>query len=156
MGKFVKLTVEQSGLALHSIDQGDVHLSKYEQEGGHLYKALSHWLGKRHSIINIKNDDKFCFKWAVGLAANLEYFKGAKHLKRLPKELSEKSEEFDFTNINFSQPVGITEFLEFEKNNPKYKLIVRKEDPQHEEFITQWFFFLRRKDRYCFKFVLGW
>ena len=75
MRQFVRLTIEESGLALHSIDYADVHLSKYVQEGGHLYRPLPHWLGKKHSIINIRNNDEFCFKWAVGLAANLEYFK---------------------------------------------------------------------------------
>ena len=54
--------------------------------------------------------------------------------------MRKKSEEFDFSNIDFSKPVRITKFLEFEKNNPRHKLIVRMEDPQHKEFITKWFF----------------
>ena len=144
MRQFVRLTIEESGLALHSIDYADAHLSKYVQEGGHSYRPLPDWLSTKHSIINIKNDDKFCFKWAVGLAANLEYFKGTKNLQRPSKELREKSEESDPSNIDFLEPVGITEFLEFEKNNPKYKLVVRKEDPQHNEFITKRLFFAKK------------
>ena len=49
----------------------DLHTVKYEPLGGSSYIPLPRFLAAKKSIINLKNDDDECFKWAITRALNL-------------------------------------------------------------------------------------
>ena len=60
---------------------------KYKQLGGSYYIPLPDFLAGMKAIINLKNEDDECFKWAITRALNpLE-----KHSERIDRQLRETS-----------------------------------------------------------------
>ena len=52
--KLVRVTTKESGWALLSIDHTDIHLSNYEQQGGHQFNPLPTWIKNSRGLINPK------------------------------------------------------------------------------------------------------
>ena len=48
----------------------DLHIEKYEALGGWSYIPLLKFLAAKEAIINLKNEDDECFKWANTRALN--------------------------------------------------------------------------------------
>ena len=48
----------------------DLHKVKYEPLGGSSYIPLPKFLAAKKAIINLKNEDGECFKWAITRALN--------------------------------------------------------------------------------------
>ena len=48
----------------------DLHTVKYVPLGGSSYIPLPRFLGAKKAIINLKNEDDECFKWAITRALN--------------------------------------------------------------------------------------
>ena len=126
--------IRQSGWRLRSIDYTDFILSNYDQAGGHGYQPLPKWIGNRGGIINPKSRDGECFRDAIAIAANLDYFKGRPHLERITQIHKDLVNEFDFSGIG-PYP-GEKEYNLFIKNNPSVNLKVYHPDPFRKNFIT--------------------
>ena len=54
----------------HSVLILDLHTVKYVPLGGCSYIQLFKFLAAKKAIINLKNDDDECFKWAITRALN--------------------------------------------------------------------------------------
>ena len=54
-----------SNWRFHSVLSLDIHTVKYEPLGGSSYIPLSDFLAVKKAIINLKNEDDECFKWAI-------------------------------------------------------------------------------------------
>ena len=61
---------------------------KYEPLDGSSYILLPGFLAVKKAIINLKNEDQECFKWAITRALNPV----EKNSERIDKKLREKSE----------------------------------------------------------------
>ena len=48
----------------------DLHTVKYEPLGGSSYIPLPKFLAGKKAIINLRNEDDECFKWAITRALN--------------------------------------------------------------------------------------
>ena len=68
-------------------------------------------LKNKKALINTKNNDHHCFKWAVTRRLNPVDV----HPERITKTLIEQSEQYDWSGISFPTPTG--EIGRFEKNN---------------------------------------
>ena len=66
----------------------DRHIVKYEPLDGSSYSPLPSFLAAKKAIINPKNEDDECFKWAIARALN----RVQKHSDRIDKKRREKSE----------------------------------------------------------------
>ena len=64
-----------------------LHTVKYEPLGGSSYIPLQMFLASKKAIINLKNEDDECFKWAIIRALN----PAEKHSERIDKNLRETS-----------------------------------------------------------------
>ena len=64
----------------------DLHAVKYETLGRSSYIPLAEFVAAKKAIINLKNDDDECFKWAITQALNPV----EKHAVCIDKKLSEK------------------------------------------------------------------
>ena len=125
---------------MYSIDFVDIHISEYVQHRGRKYVPLPKEIANRKGIINIQNNDEYCFWLAAALADSLEYFAGKKNLHRVTKELWERAKLLNVEGIDFKKPVGYPEFKKFEKNNTTKKLIVRCLEQESDDFfIVKWF-----------------
>ena len=76
------------------------------------YVLLADWLMRKKAMINPKNSDMECFKWAVIAAMKWEEI--GNNPERVSK-LRRKEEEFDWSDIEF--PVSFRDINKFERNN---------------------------------------
>ena len=67
----------------------DLHTVKYEPLGGSSYITLPKSLAAKKAIINLKNEDDKCFKWAITRALNPVEI----HPERIGRELRETSKD---------------------------------------------------------------
>ena len=88
----------------------DFHLLNLTR--GSSYLPLPDWLTKKKAIINPRNEDQGCFKWAVIAASRWEDIDS--HPERISK-LKRFEANFDWSGIGF--PVSVKDIKEFEFRN---------------------------------------
>lgn len=54
-----------SGWRLHEIVHLEINFNKLNRFSGSSYLALPNSIKNKHAVINVRNDDQQCFKWAV-------------------------------------------------------------------------------------------
>ena len=79
---------------------------------GSSYLPLPKWLAKKKAIINPKNEDEECFKWAVLAASKWEEINT--NPERISK-LKKFGKDFDWSGIEF--PVSVKDIRKFEAKN---------------------------------------
>jgi hypothetical protein len=100
-----------SGWRLRRVDLLEIHIGEYQPLRGKGHVPLSETIRKKKAIINMKNDDDECFKWAVTRALNpVEH-----NSERITRILKEQAEELDWEGIEF--PTPLNNIRKFEKNN---------------------------------------
>ena len=65
-----KFQRQGSNWRFHSVLSLDLHTIGYVPLGGSSYIPLSKFLAAKKAIINLKNEDDECFKWAITRALN--------------------------------------------------------------------------------------
>ena len=88
----------------------DFHLLNLTR--GSSYLPLPDWLAKKKAIINPKNEDQECFKWAVIAASRWEVINN--NPERISK-LKRFEKDFDWSGIGF--PVSVKDISKFEFRN---------------------------------------
>ena len=89
----------------------DLHTVKYVPLGGSSYIPLSKFLSANKAIINLKNEDDECLKWAITRALKPV----EKNSERIDKKLREKSEVLNWDGLKF--PVNLSGINKFENHN---------------------------------------
>ena len=79
---------------------------------GSSYLPLPNWLARKKAIINPKNEDQECFKWAVIAASRWEEINN--NPERISK-LKRFEKDFDWSGIEF--PVSVKDIKKFEFRN---------------------------------------
>ena len=79
---------------------------------GSSYLPLPDWLARKKAIINPKNEDQECFKWAVIAAMRWEEINN--NPERISK-LKRFEKDFDWSGIGF--PVSVKDIKKFESRN---------------------------------------
>ena len=102
---------EGSSWRLRRVVRLEVHIGKYQPLRGKKHEPLPKSIASKKAIINMKNDDDECFKWAVTPALNPIDI----HPERITKELKRQSEELNWEETEF--PTPINDIKKFEKNN---------------------------------------
>lgn len=112
-----------SGWTLHEVVQLEVNYNKFVRFSGTSYLPLPKSITNKHAVVNVKNDDNQCFRWAV-LSA-LHPVKD--NSERLSKYERFKN-ELNFENIQF--PITLNDISVFENQNPNISInvyIIQKE-----------------------------
>ena len=65
-----KFQRQGSNWRFHSVLRLDLHIVKYVPLGGSSYIPLPKFLEAKKAIINLKNEDDECFKWAITRTLN--------------------------------------------------------------------------------------
>ena len=90
-----------------NVDSHQLNLTR-----GSSYLPLPNWLARKKAIINPKNKDQECFKWAVIVASRWEEINN--NPERISK-LKRFEKDFDWSGIEF--PVSIKDIKKFEFGN---------------------------------------
>ena len=101
-----------SGFVFEEVIGTNVDFHRLNLTRGSSYLPLPDWLSRKKAIINPKNDDVECFKWAVIAADRWEEID--KHPERISK-LRKFEEEYDWSDVEF--PFVIRSIDKFEDNN---------------------------------------
>ena len=106
-----KFQRQGSNWRFHSVLSLDLHIAKYFPLGGFSYIPLPMFLAAKKAIINLKNEDDECFKWAITRAL----IPVEKNSERIHKKLREKSEVLNLDGLKF--PVNLSDINKFENHN---------------------------------------
>ena len=89
----------------------DLHTLKNEPLAGSSYIHLLKSLAAKKTIINLKNEDEECFKWAITRALNPV----EKISERIDIKRREKSEVLNWEGLKF--PVNLSDINKFDNHN---------------------------------------
>ena len=117
-GEIENWSLQGSGWEIESIELAYVNVAKYQPLRGGTYLPLPPNLAKKKAIINVKNKDNECLKWA--LRAALFPPKDGVHPERPSKY--PKNDGINYGGIDFPTPVKQIDKLE--KQNPNLAINV--------------------------------
>ena len=103
-----------SGWIFDEVLHFDILTNVYKPLAGSSYIPLPKFLASKKAIINPKNSDQECFKWAVTESV----YPQKRDRDRITKTSKENAELFNWDGIKF--PVKLSQINLFEKNNPEY------------------------------------
>ena len=100
-----------SGWSLNSIDGILIRINKFKPLRGSSYIPLPQKLLTKKCIINPKNNDNYCFKWAI-----LCRYINDLHPERINQRYSILENKFNFKNIEFPTPLKQIKIFERDNN----------------------------------------
>ena len=107
-----------SGWIFDEVLHFDILTNVYKPLAGSSWVPLPKFLASKKAIINPKNSDRECFKWAVTEAV----YPQKSNRDRITKTSRENAKKFNWDGIKF--PVKLSQISLFEKNNPGYVINV--------------------------------
>ena len=105
-----------SGYVLKRVVRLDMTFSRLKPLRGSSYISLPKRISRKNALINVKNEDDYCFKYHATIGYfNLtdEYYPSS----QMTEELREYVERLNWGGIKFPTPCSEREFKKFEKNN---------------------------------------
>jgi len=117
--QFENFTENGSGYSLERNLWVKITVTKYSPFLGSSYIKTPLAIVKKNCVINVKNEDAQCFKWAI-LSA-IHPVDGKDHPDRVTKYVKYEN-ELEFGDIEF--PVDVDRVSKFEKLNPKFSVNV--------------------------------
>ena len=117
----------------------DVNFVRWKPLGGSAWIPLPAKLTNKKAVINMKNQDEFCFKWCISRAANMV----ENHPERITPKLREQAEKFDWTDCKFPMTLDKIKFFEKRNNisvnvyewNASPLRITKEEKPFHVDLV---------------------
>ena len=106
-----KWTREGSGWVVTRVLCLYVNIAKYQPLTGSSYMELPKYLKKKEAIINVRNQDNECLKWAL-LSARHPVKKNAQRVTKY----KDHENELDFTGIEFPTPLNQIPNVEHQNN----------------------------------------
>lgn len=126
--KMQEFQERDSGWTLIRIIHIEINVNQYKPLRGSQYLPLPKSINEKKACINIKNDDEYCFKWAV-ISALYPAEKNSDRVSSYKVENIESKKimlknniEIDFGELEF--PLQITDIDKFEKLNPNISVNV--------------------------------
>ena len=110
LNKFGEWMRDGSGWILEQVISLDISIAKFRPIKGNTYVDLPKHLKKKRAIINVKNNDDFCFVWSVLAALYPPKF----HAERI-EQYRKHFNELNISGINF--PMQIGDIHKFERKN---------------------------------------
>lgn len=101
----------RSGWEEEGVEDGYVDVADYDAFAGDSYIPLLHDLGAKKAIVNVKNTDNACFRWALKSAL----FPVSKNAER-PSNKYPQDDGLNWEGIEF--PVNVPQISQFENQNP--------------------------------------
>ena len=93
------------------VESLSLHTVKFKPLKGSSFLKLPSGLKNKKAVVNIKNNDQECFKWAVGRSV----FPVERNPQRITKELRLQVKTFDWRGISF--PTPLNQINKFERQN---------------------------------------
>lgn len=121
--------MEGSGFTLSTINEQLIQVNRYDPIRGSSYIPLPKYLKEKKAIINVKNRDNMCFKWAV-LSAIYPATNNSNRLSCYTMHTN----KLKFEGIEF--PLKVNHIGKFEKLNPEISINVYMFDAKEKKVNT--------------------
>lgn len=129
MNKIDEIPMRGSGFALSDIVELLVQANEFQPVTGSTYIELPDFIKRKHAVINVKNIDDQCFKYAV--------LSGLHPVKVNPQRVSNYVNYFDELNFHGIQfPIQIKDVGKFETNNPNISINIYMYDEKKGKILT--------------------
>lgn len=115
-----------SGFTLSAINELNIQVSSFQPFPGSSYIELPKFLKDKHAIINVKNNDNECFKYAV-----LSALYPQKNNTQLVSTYKRLTHTLNFDGIQF--PVDLKDITKFEHQNPTISINVYMFDDKEKK-----------------------
>lgn len=125
MSQLSEADLQGSGWSLHEIKALIINNNKHQVFSGATHIDLPKFITNKKAVINIKNDDNECFKWAVLSAIHPK----DKNPQRVSHYYPFKN-ELNFANMTF--PVTLGQLNIFEKQNENISINVYAIDEEYD------------------------
>ena len=135
-----------SGWVLKEVVRLDITLSRLRPLRGSSHIPLPKSILRKNALINMKNEDDECFKWAVTRALNPVN----EDSKIVTEELREQSEQLNSDGIGYPTPCSERVFRKFQNNNDVSILVFGY---SHEKIIPLYVPIKRRERIVCLFFL---
>ena len=109
--RLAKFQKNGSGWRLKSIICLEISIIQCNPLKGGIYTDLPNYIKKKKAVINMKNKDNLCFKWAVTRALNPTDH----NAERVSEILKTQSEKYNWEGVTF--PMKVKDIDVWEKNN---------------------------------------
>ena len=119
--EFESFVQNGSGWAVESVEYLYMAVDQYRpgRSGSHMESPT--WIVAKRCCVNVQNLNNDCYRYALTAAIN----KPDKHTERPAHyDRPEKRALFDLTGINMPAKCSSSTYQRFEKQNPKYSLLV--------------------------------
>ena len=113
-GEIENWSAQGSGWDIESIEMAYINVAKYVPIRGGSYLPLPAKLANKKAIVNVKNKDNECLKWA--LRAALYPPKDGVHPER-PSKYNPQNDRINYDNIDFPTPLKQIDNLEKQNQN---------------------------------------
>ncbi|XP_051864262.1 uncharacterized protein LOC127566284 [Drosophila albomicans] len=136
-----------SGWSLTEIMHLEVNINKYQPLRGTNYICLPQQILKRNACVNVKNNDVYCFKWALISALfdinNDHKERVSLYQKKGIHNIQQDTFIINNTTLNFSGlefPTSVNSIKIFEDNNPEISITVFGLDTDDTTIIGPYYF----------------
>ena len=124
LDSFASYLKNGSGWVLKRVIELIINVSKLNPLKGSSHIPLPKLVARSKGLINMKNTDEQCFKWAVTRALNPV----VKDPQKVTKILQKQSERLDWEGLEFPTPCSERMFKKFERNNDVSLLVFGHSD----------------------------
>lgn len=131
----------------------EVKTAIYKPLHGKSYIRCPAWIENKKCIVNVKNDDEQCFKWAVLSCVCASGYKLINPKRQNEVSQYTKHEDMlDFSGIKY--PTSIDDIKLFEKKNPTYAVFVFVIDDDKSQVINPYYVHDNTKGKTLIKLLL--
>ena len=96
----------------------DIQMVEFRPLNGSSYIPLPKFIANKNAVVNMKNEDIYCFKWSITRALNPV----GNHPERIDKKLRVQSEKINCKGIKFR--VELSDLKKFENQNKEISINV--------------------------------
>lgn len=129
LNKIDEIPMRGSGFSLSEIVELLVQANEFQPVTGSTYIDLPAFVKAKHAVINVRNNDNMCFKYAVLSAIHPVELNPQRTVKYM-----RFFDELRFDNITF--PIQIKDIGKFEALNPNISINVYMFDEKREKILT--------------------
>lgn len=97
----------------------DVRLAKYMPRRGRCHVIITPRLTHSRAVVNVKNNDDFCFKWAF---LSISHYEQVKSHRNRPSQYKKYEKEYNWKGISF--PADLRSVIKFELQNSTKRLAI--------------------------------
>lgn len=152
MNKLEEFQEQDSGWTLIRIKTVEVNINKYQCLRGSRHFKLPDFINNKKAVINVQNNDVYCFKWAIISAVNPNVLKPNSMYSYKINDITSDSIYTNNITLNFKDlvfPLGIDQIKKFEMQNEiSVNIFGYSKDDKNNECIEGPYYLTKKEQKF--------